>query len=279
MGSLFSGIGGLDLGLERAGMRIAWQVEIDSYARKVLKKHWPKTPLYSDVREVHGVGADGSACPRCLPPVDVLAGGSPCQDISNAGKRAGIGGSRSSLWGEYARLIREIRPAWVIIENVPALRTRGLGRVLGDLSASGYDAEWDGISAAHLGAPHRRDRIWIVAYPKREPVRVQPGRGGRTGGEDPLVFGLDGESGDVADSDNSRLEERVFKPPRQEREAAQRSCLSAAPWPPESGFLRVAHGVPSRVDRLKCLGNAVVPQVAQFIGERVSRAADQERTP
>jgi DNA (cytosine-5)-methyltransferase 1 len=100
-----------------------------------------------------------------VPYVDVLAGGFPCQDLSYAGKGAGIDGERSGLWGEYARLIRELRPRYVVVENVTALLARGMGRVLGDLAACGYDAEWDCIPAAAVGAPHRRDRVWIVAYP------------------------------------------------------------------------------------------------------------------
>ena len=155
-GSLFAGIGGFDLGLERAGMECAWQVEIDPWARRVLARHWPSVPRYEDVKEVGH---------HNLEPVDVICGGFPCQDISHAGKRAGIGGERSGLWGEYARIIRELRPRYVIVENVGALLVRGIDVVLRDLAESGYDAEWDIISAAAVGAPHLRERVWIVAYP------------------------------------------------------------------------------------------------------------------
>lgn len=133
--SLFAGIGGIDLGLERAGMRCVAQVEIDDYATRVLAKHWPTVRRLRDVR---------SAGAHNLPRADVIAGGFPCQDISNAGRRAGIGGERSGLWAEYARIVRELRPRYVLVENVAALLSRGVDRVLGDLAALGYDAERNG---------------------------------------------------------------------------------------------------------------------------------------
>src|SRR5882724_9140205 len=155
-GSLFTGIGGMDLGLERAGMICKWQVEINEYASKVLTKHWPNVTRLRDVRDVgrHNLAA-----------VDLICGGFPCQDISNAGKRAGIDGERSGLWSEYARIICELRPRYVVVENVAALLERGMGRVLGDLAKIGYDAEWRSFRASNFGAPHRRERIFIVAYP------------------------------------------------------------------------------------------------------------------
>lgn len=154
-GSLFSGIGGIDLGLERAGMTCRWQVEIDPFCQKVLAKHWPLVPKYGDIREVTGDE---------LERVDLLAGGFPCQDLSCAGKRAGIDGERSGLWREYARLIGELRPRYVLIENVPGvLANEPMRRVLGDLSALGFNAEWQSLPAAAFGAPHIRYRVFIVA--------------------------------------------------------------------------------------------------------------------
>jgi DNA (cytosine-5)-methyltransferase 1 len=138
-------------------MRVAWHCEPTSSAARVLARHWPGVPCYPDVRELRAADVE---------PVDVLCGGFPCQDISLAGKGAGIDGARSGLWAEYARLIGELRPRYVIVENVPALLGRGLGRVLGDLAALGYDAEWDCLPASAFGAPHRRDRVWLVAYPQ-----------------------------------------------------------------------------------------------------------------
>lgn len=168
VGSLFTGIGGFDLGLERAGMRVMWQCESNAYRRAVLRKHWPGVPCYEDVRTV-----DESA-----EWVDLICGGFPCQDLSLAGKGAGITGSRSGLWSEFARIVGELRPRYVLVENVPALAHRGLGRVLGDLAARGYDAEWDCLPASAFGAPHRRDRLWLVAYPSSEPRRMGKHRSG-----------------------------------------------------------------------------------------------------
>ena len=173
LGSLFAGIGGIDLGFERAGFKTVWQVEIDPYCRKVLARHFPDAERFEDVRRV---GAS------CLRRVDVIAGGFPCQDISNAGKRVGIEGERSGLWSEYARIIGELRPKFVFVENVAALLGRGMGRVLGDLSALGYDAEWRVISAADVGAPHLRERIWILAYDQGIGWRARWARGFDTSG-------------------------------------------------------------------------------------------------
>jgi len=165
---LFSGIGGFSLGLERTGgFETVAFCEIEPFPRKILAKHWPEVPQYEDVTKLTGdiLARDGIA-------VDVITGGFPCQDISTAGKQAGLGeGTRSGLWSEIVRLIGELRPRYVIVENVSALLSgpsekRGgwFGRILGDLAECGYDAEWENIPASALGAPHRRERVWIVAY-------------------------------------------------------------------------------------------------------------------
>jgi DNA (cytosine-5)-methyltransferase 1 len=157
IGSLFSGIGGLELGLEWAGVgHVVWQVERDPFPRSVLAKHWPKAD-----RGVTDVRKAGSAT---LPYVDVICGGFPCQDISYAGKGAGLAGERSGLWYEFARVIREMGPRYVVIENVSALIARGLDQVLGTLADIGYDAQWRTIRASDVGAPHRRERLFIVAH-------------------------------------------------------------------------------------------------------------------
>ena len=234
-GSLFAGIGGFDLGLERAGMVCKWQVEIDPFCRKVLAKHWPDVVRYEDVREVgeHNLEA-----------VDVICGGFPCQDISYTGKGAGIAeGTRSGLWFEYYRIICDLRPRYVVVENVAALLTRGMDVVLGDLAACGYDAEWDCIPAATLGAPHRRDRLFIVAY------RDGAGQLFRVGG---------------------RYLERV-RSLRQWRETKYgfgsiSKALREGRLGDFSNVPRVVDGVPNSVDRNKALGNAVVPAIAQVIG-------------
>lgn len=169
VGSLFTGIGGLDLGFERAGFEIAWQVEIDEWCRRVLAKHWPTVPRYVDVREV---GAHN------LPYVDVIVGGFPCQDTSLAGRRAGLDGERSGLWAEYARIVRELRPRYVVVENVPGIlypiRRDGhviapapIATVLGDLAACGYDAEWQMLSANAVdteGTPRARGMFTNAAW-------------------------------------------------------------------------------------------------------------------
>lgn len=230
-GSLFAGIGGFDLGFERAGMRCVWQVELDPYCRRVLAKHWPDVPRWDDVRTFTGEGFERP---------DVICGGFPCQDISDAGRKEGIKGKRSGLWSEFARIVRVLRPRYVVVENVSALAHRGLGRVLGDLAESGYDAEWGCIRACDVGLAHRRNRLFIVAHAHRE-------RCSRTHNH---IF----SSGWVHDC----LAERV-----QETSSRARAMLSS------SFIRRRSHGVPSWVDRIKGLGNAVVPQVAEWIGKRL----------
>lgn len=163
-GSCFTGFGGLDLGLERAGMECAWQIENEFYAVAVLEKQWPRVPRENDIREVD---------PEGLERVDVVVGGFPCQDVSYAGKGEGIAGARSGLWKEMVRLLRVLRPPYVLVENTPGLLRRGMGVVLGDLWTLGYDAEWESFQAASLGALHLRDRVFIVAYAGRERLQRQ----------------------------------------------------------------------------------------------------------
>ena len=156
-GSLFAGIGGFDLGLENAGWECRWQVEIDDRKRRVLARHWPAAKRFGDITTVEASD---------LEPVELIAGGFPCQDISHVGRRAGIEGERSGLWADFARLVRDLRPRFVLVENSTSLLVRGMERVLGDLAAGGYDAEWDCIPAAAVGAPQLRARTWILAYPR-----------------------------------------------------------------------------------------------------------------
>lgn len=235
---LFSGIGGFSLGLERTGgFRTAAFCEIDDKARRVLQKHWPNVTIYSDVATLtaetvcYDVGT-----------IDVITGGFPCQDISLAGRGAGLSGARSGLWFHMRRLIEEIRPRYAIIENVSALRSRGLDVVLRGLAALGYDAEWHCIPASAVGAPHRRDRVWIVAYTNN--TRLE-GLGLRIGSSGEEVAMSAGSGGIVRRIDRSLQ------------------------WEIEPDVGRVAHGLPNRMDRLKQLGNAVVPQIVQIIGESI----------
>jgi len=313
---LFSGIGAFSLGLERAGMHTVAFCEIDPYCRRVLARHWPEVPCYDDVRSLTAerLRADGIS-------VDVICGGFPCQDISTAGRGAGITGERSGLWREFARIIGEIRPRYVIVENVAALLGRGMGDVLGDMAALGYDAEWHCIPAAAVGAPHIRDRVWIIAYPQH-PDTDQPGSyrahmhqravaaelrdqqervpgslcaevahtnsrcwtdgdtvasDGRAlpqEGQQRLVCGGDGGS-DVAHTDLDhgqrwRSAVQVGRLPFA-REITHARDAGGTQWGAEPDVGRVAYGVPNRVDRLRALGNSLVPQIPELIGRAILR--------
>lgn len=314
-GSLFSGIGGMDLGLERAGMECAWQVENDSYATRVLEKHWPDVPKHGDIREV-----DFGRVER----VDLVAGGFPCQDLSYAGKGLGLSGARSGLWSEFKRCVRVVRPRFVLVENVPGLLGRGMGAVLGDLASLGYDAEWESLPAAAFGAPHLRWRVFIVGYAASGGFVGSPAhdrehyekRQARRGAPVSSCFTREagGRSTVLAHPDEPRLETRLSESDGEIalRAADGQSCISGATqdvpdtqdahgrrpdgthdsgrrdteargrrepgdwaeyWRPEPAICRVANGIPSRVDRLRGLGNAVVPQVAEYIGHRIMEAA------
>jgi len=226
IGSLFSGIGGLELGLERAGLGpTVWQVEADPFCRRVLAKHWPEAGRYDDVRTA-----------RDLAPVDIVCGGFPCQDLSYAGSGAGLDGARSGLWFEYLRIVRALRPRFVVVENVPALLTRGLGVVLGGLAESGYDAVWDCIPAQSVGAPHRRDRVFVVAYADEE---CEPRLSERAGATYPSA-GIGGRAcrSRVAGSDGrQRWRPKARSDHRRDHtqgcDAASRSL--AHEWPPAPG--------------------------------------------
>lgn len=232
-GSLFTGIGGIDLGLERAGMQCAWQVEINEYAQEVLQKHWSNVTRFRDVRE----------CGKHnLTQVDLIAGGFPCQDISDCGKQAGIDGERSGLWKEFYRIICELQPRYILVENVSALTHRGLGRVLGDLAASRYNAEWQVLPASAFGAPHRRDRLFIVAYPDSLHL------------EKPILANMPRRPS--------------FQPLR-----VHAVSVSSSQWTTDQpGLVGVVHGVSNWVEQSKGLGNAVVPVVAEFIGNCIQAA-------
>lgn len=241
LGSLFAGIGGMDLGFERAGFETAWQVEIDPWCRRILARHFPKAERFADVRKCGSIN---------LPPVDVIAGGFPCQDTSNIGKRAGLDGDRSGLWRDFCRIIGELRPSFAVVENPPALLGRGFGRVVGDLSTIGYDAEWQIVSAADVGAPHLRERIWVVAYPMRE--------------------GLQGHAGNVEGETDWTREDGPVSPPR-----VFRGQQYLRRWMPEPPVARVAHGISKRVERIRALGNAAVPQIPEMIARWIIEALDQ----
>jgi DNA (cytosine-5)-methyltransferase 1 len=299
-GSLFAGIGGFDLGFERAGMRCKWQVELDPYCQRVLAKHWPDVRRWDDVRAFpppcyncfkrtkdHNIECDGCGCRRQNWYADVICGGFPCQDISAAGKGAGLSGSRSGLWWEFHRIIETLRPQWAVIENVPALRSRGLDQVLRSLAEIGYDTEWHCIPACAFGAPHRRDRIWIVAYAsgerRQQDARGPHGHEGQDEGRATLQAnqlernGEGGGEGAVANTRQPLLEGWHSRQRDGRWPAAQQSTGGTKhAWAVEPDVGRVANGIPSRVDRLRCLGNAVVPQVAEWIGRRIVLATIEQ---
>jgi len=358
-GSLFTGIGGIDLGFERVGIQTKWQVEVEPYAIRVLEKHWPDVERYGDITKINS-----------LPYVDIISGGFPCQDISIAGKGAGIveGETRSGLWYEMLRIVRAVRPRYVVVENVPMLLNRGMGVVLGGLAEAGYDAEWRVVSAKDVGANHLRKRIFIVAVANdpglqghrerprifdtvfaqetlgmlcgrnrselwgRDPADVpdpeRPGtprqredttlhRNGRTslqpngvrtteeidaggnggggrseamadtksgeprqqeagngredtggGGEEINLPNAERQRGRSGNVRGDGLSGYASIPQGQRTDHREGTDINASGWwgPTQPRVGRVAHGIPKRVDRLRCLGNAVVPQVAEFIG-------------
>jgi DNA (cytosine-5)-methyltransferase 1 len=274
--SLFSGIGGLELGLERAGMRTVGQVEIDPYCQRVLAKHWPDVPRHDDVR----TAADWWLSTE-RPTVDVICGGFPCQDISAAGRRAGIvGGERSSLWSFMADTIRRVRPKYVLVENVAAVLVRGLDGVVpldvvaADLAEIGYDLEWDCIPASSVGARHRRDRWFGVAYACSE-----HGGQGRLGRSDRRSSDGEGQRTEaLADAFSVAGSPRLARPVFANAEARRgvdrtkrRNRAVGGYWHVEPGVGRVVDGLPPGLvrDRLKALGNAVVPQVAEHVGRLI----------
>jgi DNA (cytosine-5)-methyltransferase 1 len=355
-GSLFSGIGGMDLGLDRAGLTCSWQVEIDDYARRVLARHWPDVRRWDDVRtfppladaerlggepgrvggvvgfapgageedgtqrQRHGCSTDHRGATLSDWSADLICGGFPCQDISFAGKGAGLAGERSGLWYEFARVVRVLRPRYVLVENVAALLVRGLDAVLGTLASLGYDSEWACLPAAAVGAPHIRDRVFIVAYtqsnvlgPDVRGARSGESQGRRQAEGGRVCQGLrnadDGRplhpgpeaAGYLPHTIGHGLEGLILTGP--EARAAlggHRAACEGGQWrsdpadEPESGVgelvdgfsarlarpggygftPRVAAGVPDRVNKLRGLGNAVVPQVAEWLGRRIlARAA------
>ena len=242
---LFSGIGGFSLGLERAGMRTVAFCEAEEWCRQHLAHHWPGVPCFPDVRQLYAFDVG---------PVDVVCGGFPCQDISEAGKRVGIDGARSGLWGEMLRLVQELRPRWVVAENVAALRYRGYDRVAADLEAAGYACRPLVVAALHVGATQERKRVWVVANANDA--------------------GLQGA-------------ERAREPsaPREERAPARSEPLRSAcgQWPAGPGSVadipRMADGPADRVHRLRALGNTIVPQIPEIIGRAILEAEAMNLRP
>lgn len=289
-GSLFAGIGGFDIGLERAGMTCKWQVEIDDFATRVLERHWPHVQRFRDVRQCGG---------RNLPAVDLICGGFPCQPFSVAGKRRGTDDDRN-LWPEMRRVVAELRPAWVVAENVPGIAGLYLDTVLSDLEGLGYEVGTVEVPACAFGAPHIRQRLLIIA--NAAPVfgiaierhesdgLLSTDDPDADGGRLQVVTKRDGQSKEHStDRDTQQLYADglcdALADPNRSRSVVSRSIGEQAQdagsepssdggegWQSEPGVGRVAHGVPHRVDRLRCLGNAIVPQMVEWIGRIIVAA-------
>lgn len=298
---LFSGIGGFSLGLESAGLveTVAF-CDFDDYCQKVLKKNFPSVPVYGDVKELNydKLKADG------IDKIDIITGGYPCQPFSVAGRKKGEEDPRH-VWPEMFRLIKELRPTWVIGENVGGHIKLGLDSVLENLESEGYSARTFSISASSIGANHKRERVWIVANSDSEGLQ-----GHRTEHELRKDFKegkISGESDDVANTNSKRLEGSInekFSTSERSSDVANTeggdwneheidgehgettsqeilgdgSSVSrvGAWWSVEPNVGRVAHGVPKRMDRLKCLGNSVVPQIPYLIGLAIKETIEHE---
>ena len=287
---LFSGIGGFSLGLERAGgFETVAFCEIEPYCRAVLAKHWPGVKQYDDVRTAE------------FPDADIVVGGFPCQDVSHAGKRAGLAGERSGLYRELVRALRVVQPKHAIVENVAALLGDGMGTVLGDMAESGFDLEWDCVPAQAIGAPHERNRVWIVAHAHSE----RCGEARRLRHRQVQVPAGRTEAAELANPESiGRRQGRKRRPPdsfarvrdaacwnasnpasaglegREQPEAAQEATTSAScgyrnpwrAWTDEPEIQGVDDGFPHWVDSTRATGNAVVPQIPELIGKAIMQA-------
>ena len=293
IGSLFSGIGGFELGLERAipNSKTIWQCEQNTFAQKVLKKHWPDVPIYDDIKEIkHG----------SIDVVDVICGGFPCQDISQAGKGKGIAnGERSGLWFEMLRIIDMVRPRIAIAENVSAItqKGRGLDIVISSLAKIGYDVEWIDVRASDKGAPHQRERIFFVAYPNEihtdgkfgivekekqkasKEVQHKRKHSNESWNTNPID---DGTRCEISNTNHQHIKKQSIhtKPMESKRlfecgsgkngRIHERNYWKTTPI--ESPLCRMDDGISNRVDRIRALGNAIVPQCSETIGRYIMKS-------
>lgn len=284
LGSLFAGIGGFDLGFQRAGFKIAWQVEINAWCQRVLAKNFPGVERHGDIKDCGAAN---------LSEVDVIAGGFPCQDISNAatthpGGLTGLEGERSGLWREFFRVVCEIYPRWVVVENVGAVTIRGASRILADLAAAGFDADWTVIPASAMGAPHHRKRFFIVA---RRAIRFAHEMRVCACCEEELWCDECQEHyAECRHPGPHSWEELLEDPDSQRLEGNERSILAQPDdwrqnpnsprsdwWSATPRICRGIDGISNRVDRLRGLGNAVVPQVAELIARRIGVLLESSR--
>lgn len=287
IGSLFAGVGGLELGLEWAGLGpTLWQIERDRFCNTVLAKHWPEAVRFDDVCTV------GAAE---LAPVDLICGGFPCQDVSSAGKGAGLAGERSGLWREFARIVSELRAEWVVVENVTSGAERWLDAVVRDLEQLGYACLPVPMSASDVGAPHRRARLFVVAAnAERGRLRIEQGRCSRSRGAGKTEPGNARSDGVVANANGARQLQPGGSDSEQWRRVAHSSSSDAdnarregtrteahtgrlrfarhPGWSSQSGLVPLVHGLSGglagrrRRARIRALGNAVVPQCAEVVG-------------
>jgi DNA (cytosine-5)-methyltransferase 1 len=241
--------------LERAGMTTVAFCEIEPFCRAVLRKHWPDVPQFEDVRLLRG---------EDVGPVDLVCGGYPCQPFSQAGKRGGAEDDRH-LWPEMRRIISECRPDWVLAENVAGHITLGLDQVLSDLDALGYASRAFVIPACAVDAPHRRDRVWIVANANSQGLEGRERAELRERGTQRAI----GQGGASVRNASPAISNRPFE---YEDEAGSARLADPSWWPSDASICRVANGVPNRVDRIRSLGNSIVPQVAEEIGRAIMQA-------
>ena len=275
---LFSGIGGFSLGLEATGgFETKAFCDIEKYPRQVLQKHWPHVKQYEDIKELNyeRLKADG------IDSIDIITGGYPCQPFSIAGRQKGEQDSRH-LWPEYFRLVKELRPTWVIGENVSGHIKLGLDTVIEDLESEDYSVRPFSISASSIGANHQRERIWILAHSRRSQWPRAELRGeneNETRQENANQFERSSSTSevDVANTNDERLQRQWqsrnqftprFNSSRESSEEGQRT-MGQGWWESEPNMGRVAHGVPKRVDRLKSLGNSLIPQIPYYIGKTI----------
>lgn len=289
IGSCFSGIGGLELGLEAAlpDSHVVWQIECEEFPRKVLAKHWPDADrTVTDIRQ--------ATAANCAP-VDLICGGFPCQDISTAGKMRGLDGHKSSLWHDMARLIGDIRPRYIVLENVSAIASihRGTvhGRVLGDLAQMGYHAEWHRLGASDVGALHRRWRWFLIGWlPNTQHDRQRQQQVSLSGVKCEANTQGHGQAQQVANTKSIRVEghrtnrQQVTQAYDGEGLSVRKSARQgAAFWAVEPSMGKLANGLSTRVARshnrsaLKALGNAVVPQCAYVVGRRLNQIIEEGR--
>jgi DNA (cytosine-5)-methyltransferase 1 len=281
-GSLFAGIGGFDLGFSRVGIKTVWQVEQYGFCRTILARHFPNARRIEDVRDVYRFAHEYPVCECCgdepwcerhnehfgecacigcsqwddeWETPDIISGGFPCQDISLIGDGAGLAGERSGLWREMRRIICHLRPRIVVVENVAALLGREFGRILGDLAEIGYDAEWDCLPAYSVGAPHRRDRVFVVGYPNNKGLQGHAWHGDKQGRPEPAGYAR----------------------PASVRARTERREIGSKQWETEPTLDRVAYGIPARIlqRETEALGNAIVPQIAEWIGRRIVEATQE----